>query len=894
MKRKLLSILLACILALGMATSAIQVSAVSPGEVNRLRDQYSKVINNGDGSFSRITYLGSVHYEDANGNFQPIDTTIVASSKPNWDWEVTTGHWKLFVNNDTTVGVKKGNNWIGTRLHGIAYYEATTKNYTILQTANSVVPVVDDNTITWHNILYGVDYVLYYTADSLKEEVVVHQKARDLLSSAGHRPSDYDYVAANTYLVPIFECDWSQSLQMKLKWDTIDIELAVSPDNIDTDKAIHFEADTPDPYWGTKLVSFLPVYSAISANPINPEDPEEEWEYAECVMKKRLVKKGGKHWLLTGVPVLTLNAMPEGSIIFDPTETLRPSATGDEENIPSSVPVQDHYLCIDEATVDDADYVYHTNEGGYRDLYNLPAHSGSGTINKVTVYFRCKHSNSTGTPLARAAIKSDSTVTEGDAESLTTSWAYYTMEWATNPADSAAWAWADIDALQAGIKLTGVLAGSMGVYCSQVYVVVDYSPGAPTVTTQAVSDITATTATGNGNITATGDGTPTKRGIVYGLESKGDPGAAAPPGGYDSYEEETGSFGTGAFTRNLTNLAEGETYYVRAYAYSEYGYNYGGQVNFTTSVSAPAITLEAATYVAKTTARLNSVVTDDGGELCDVRFGYGTTTQATVAAYDTQTAWVEDTYTTGQHPYVNIDSLNSNDQYFFRCEIRNSNSTVASGELNFTTAAALVAPTNLKAFPSTTTIGLTWTLGAGCDNTMIRYSEVDYPADETEGIWVYFGPLASYTITSLTVGHTYYISAFGNSAAEYTAGADVMATTGGATAAPAEPGAPDEPAGLFQEPDPTQIENFPAYAMWNDVAEDLNIPLNTVWLYIILGGVGFAGFIFYLISHNVIVVMVVVAIGISWGSLIGILPLWMMFLVVILGLGLFQFQRGRA
>lgn len=110
---------------------------------------------------------------------------------------------------------------------------------------------------------------------------------------------------------------------------------------------------------------------------------------------------------------------------------------------------------------------------------------------------------------------------------------------------------------------------------------------APTVTTQAASNVEATTATGNGNITNTGGENCDKRGIVYGLTSQGDPGGAAPPGGYDSYEEQTGSFGTGAFTRSLTGLSTGRTYYARAYAHNSAGYNYGAEVSFLTKPAAP-------------------------------------------------------------------------------------------------------------------------------------------------------------------------------------------------------------------------------------------------------------------------------------------------------------------
>lgn len=98
---------------------------------------------------------------------------------------------------------------------------------------------------------------------------------------------------------------------------------------------------------------------------------------------------------------------------------------------------------------------------------------------------------------------------------------------------------------------------------------------APTVTTQAVSDIQPTTATGHGNITNTGGENCTKRGVCW--NTGGNPTVA------DSKSEETGSFGTGAFSRSMTGLTPGQHYYVKAYAYNSAGYGYGSQVEFTAS-----------------------------------------------------------------------------------------------------------------------------------------------------------------------------------------------------------------------------------------------------------------------------------------------------------------------
>jgi len=156
------------------------------------------------------------------------------------------------------------------------------------------------------------------------------------------------------------------------------------------------------------------------------------------------------------------------------TETLRPDDPGSECSISSQIGAAcpNHYQNVDEVEADTNTTVGQYGSSFERDLYNLPASSGSGTINKITVYFRCKNQAGTSGE-AQASIKSNSTVTDGDTEALTTSWTTYSMEWATNPANGA-WEWSDIDALEIGVRIRD--ASSIGVWCTQVYVEVDYTP----------------------------------------------------------------------------------------------------------------------------------------------------------------------------------------------------------------------------------------------------------------------------------------------------------------------------------------------------------------------------------------------------------------------------------
>lgn len=496
----------------------------------------------------------------------------------------------------------------------------------------------------------------------------------------------------------------------------------------------------------------------------------------------------------------------------------------------------------------------------------------ASSINSVTVYYKvrdnqCGYASYDFTPYV---LLTGTRYYGTTVEYVDCNWVTVSKTWSVNPATGTAWTLSQINGAEFGIKYMKVAGGYPDdPLCTYSYLVIDYtSYAAPTVTTGAVTNITDTTATGNGNVTSDGGSAITERGTVI--------STSANPTTADTKDLASGT--TGAFTTSIDGLTKGTTYHVRAYAINSIGTSYGSDVSFTT-LDDPAITTNAATNVAATSARLNSLITDDGGQACDVRFQYGTS----AGVYTTNTTWVENTYVTGNTPYVDISGLTASTTYYFRAQIRNDVSTKDGAECNFTTESGIYAPTGFKGIPTGVSVALQWTKGTGTTNTLVNRKLGSYPASITDGVRVYFDTETSTVDTGLSAGTTYYYKAWGESGGTYSTGnATLMVTTLAATAGGAELPVPPTPNMWYQSPDHTTMANFPLYDMINWGFECFGMPLGTGWFLIAITLTVIAGILAYTINHNLVLATVATGVAIVIFSVVKLMPLWLIVPYVVL------------
>ena len=230
----------------------------------------------------------------------------------------------------------------------------------------------------------------------------------------------------------------------------------------------------------------------------------------------------------------------------------------------------------------------------------------------------------------------------------------------------------------------GNAAGSYCMYCSgggpwsaatgEVNLLIEVTPSisAPIVTTQAVSDITETTATGNGNVTDDGGATVTERGTCIGTSAN--PTTAG--------TKFTASGTTGVFTTAMTGLSDTTHYHVRAYAINSVGTSYGADVEFDTLTPpvAPTVTTQAVSAIAETTATGNGNVMADGGATVTERGTcIGTSSNPTTAGTKFTASGTTGAFTTA------MTGLSDTTHYHVRAYAINSVGTSYGSDVEFDT-----------------------------------------------------------------------------------------------------------------------------------------------------------------------------------------------------------------
>ena len=196
----------------------------------------------------------------------------------------------------------------------------------------------------------------------------------------------------------------------------------------------------------------------------------------------------------------------------------------------------------------------------------------------------------------------------------------------------------------------------------------------PTVTTDNLTNIKATTANCGGNVTFDGNSVMTASGVCWSTNSN--------PTINDNKTAD-GS-GIGSYFSKLSNLLGNTTYYVRAYATNEKGTSYGDEKCFTTlGLFLPMVTTEDVTNVRTHSAICGGNVTFDGNSTISARgICWSTSPNPTINNNKTNKGSVTGAFSS------TLDGLKDGTTYYVRAYATNEKGTAYGEEKNFTTLAS--------------------------------------------------------------------------------------------------------------------------------------------------------------------------------------------------------------
>ena len=297
----------------------------------------------------------------------------------------------------------------------------------------------------------------------------------------------------------------------------------------------------------------------------------------------------------------------------------------------------------------------------------------------------------------------------------------------------------------------------------------------PTVSTNTVIGISATTATSGGDISSDGGSYVSVRGVCY--SKYGTPTV-------DSSITSDGS-GTGIYNSNMTGLTASTTYYVRAYATNSVGTGYGSVISFTTdsivttSTSLPVVGTDVP-YTTSSAYASGGYVSFGGGSSVTARgICWGTSTPPSLSGGSYTTDGSGLGYFTST-----ISSLSGcGTTYYVRAYATNSTGTGYGNIYSFSTG--LLPTITSDSISSVSTSSLTYTADVTVDGgCTVTYRGVCWAIHSSPTISDYTDTVGSgtgtftATITTLAPSITYHLRSYATNSIGTVYGTEQVITMG--------------------------------------------------------------------------------------------------------------------
>ncbi|WP_137790953.1 DNRLRE domain-containing protein [Bacillus sp. E(2018)] len=158
-------------------------------EIKKNRKEKEKVVDNGDGTYTKDIYSKPIHKKNNKGEFEEINSNlIVEENKIKPINTLINAEFNKEVRNEDYVSFKDGSYYLN-------YKMVNASNGETVLTPNTTKAKYKDNLITYHNVYPNIDLRNIITDSAIKEDIVINKKTK----------LDTFRFNVNTNLTPILE-----------------------------------------------------------------------------------------------------------------------------------------------------------------------------------------------------------------------------------------------------------------------------------------------------------------------------------------------------------------------------------------------------------------------------------------------------------------------------------------------------------------------------------------------------------------------------------------------------------------------------------------------------------------------------------------------------------------